>query len=208
MVSFLVKKHIYNRAKDWNLQVPSNWEDIIKEYINFIQINNISITFSWLYDLGRKSLNANAMVKNKIILNAEWAARIVLYNNSKTKNAFLITIGHELTHKEKEISRFVWKRNDRKFIAQLNEIHADFGAAQKMVNSSRERLINSIDYKKRLKKIDKGDFVHPSWKRRGYYANNFNFNKTLVYQVANDTYCKNARLVEKTSKFYEDIILK
>lgn len=208
MVSFLVKKHIYNRAKDWNLQVPSNWEDIIKEYINFIQINNISITFSWLYDLGRKSLNANAIVKNKIILNAEWAARIILYNNSKTKNAFLITIGHELTHKEKEISRFAWKRNDRKFIAQLNEIHADFGAAQKMVNSSRERLINSIDYKKRLKKIDKGDFVHPSWKRRGYYANNFNFNKTLVYQVANDTYCKNARLVEKTSKFYEDIILK
>ena len=28
MISFLVKKHIYSRAKDWNLKVPSNWEDI------------------------------------------------------------------------------------------------------------------------------------------------------------------------------------
>ncbi|MCM1258588.1 MAG: hypothetical protein NC307_12130 [Roseburia sp.] len=43
------------------------------------------------------------------------------------------------------------------FIAYVNELHADFGATEKMANSSRQKLLDSMEYKKVQKIKAKGN---------------------------------------------------
>jgi len=118
MISPLIYKRIKDRAKSEKMPVPKNYEAIIQRYKSIENIGNYCIAFSWLSDSGSKILNASAMVPGVVLLNAEWAARIVLFDNESTMNAFKLTVGHELTHKEKEINRCKYRGNDRKFIAQ------------------------------------------------------------------------------------------
>lgn len=207
MLSPLIKRRIFQVAKDLNKQVPNNYQQILGK----IQENCISeekIIFSWLYGSGSMTLNANATIPHCVICTAGWAVRLVFYQDEKTFNAFRITLGHELTHKEGDFFSFCYKRRDYKLMYQSREVHADFGAAEKMTNCSRKKLLDSIRYKKALKETDKGDFFHPSWERREYYAEHFNFDEELIRQIAIDVGCSNEKLIKKISEYYKKIILR
>ena len=52
-------------------------------------------------------------------------------------------------------------------------MHADYGSAQKMVDSERARLLSAMEYKLSHKKSDTDGSDHPSWKKRIYYVKNF-----------------------------------
>lgn len=93
------------------------------------------------------------MLPHYILCSTRWALRLVFHQDEKTFNAFRITIGHELTHKE-------------------------------------------------------GDFMHPSWERREYYAEHFNFDEELIRQIAIDVGCSNEKLIKRISEYYKKIILR
>ena len=148
-------------------------------------------------------MNASAMCPGLIIFNAAWAARIALYDSPETFHAFKSTVGHELTHKDKEINRMMYSGAERKFIAQLNEVHADFGGADKMFASSRDALLRAIEYRKSIipPGQDNGDFAHPPWWKRYEYAKGALFGKDLICQIACDNHCENEELIQKSHQF-------
>ena len=208
MISSLLKRKILKYAKDNRVQVPENYLDILYSAEKIEQIPGEKIVFSWVYTSGALSLSASAMLPHYIVCNAGWAVRLIFYNDESTWNAFRFTIGYELIHKDGDYFFFPAKIKESKFMLQTAEIHADFGAAEKMADCSRQKLLDSIRYKKALKKVDRGDFIHPSWKRREYYAENFNFDEKLIRQIAKDVGCSNEKLIEKVGKYYKKIVLK
>lgn len=207
MLSYLVRKRIQNRARDWNIPIPSNYRTNLNQYTHLDILNGNRLVYSWAYDSGSKVINATALLHKTILVNAEWAARLALIKDQDTKDAFMITIGHELTHKEKDFFSFRYVLS-YKFISWVNEVHADFGAAEKMANSSRDKLILSIKYKLSLKHIDNDSSTHPSWKRRLEYASNYDFNEALIQRIATDTRCDNEVLINNISAYYKPINLK
>lgn len=102
MLSFLVKQYIKKRAKASNLTYPKDIEDILGKEIQEYATSK-RIVFSWLWDGGGKVPNASATIPGIIFINAEWAARIVLFpDNEDMHNAFRLTMGHEFTHQEND----------------------------------------------------------------------------------------------------------
>lgn len=206
MTNYFLKNYVKKRAIELNMSFPSNWESIMYEYKKIEKDIKKYILFTD-YGYNPKTLNGGSMIPYVINLTKEWAVRIVLFNSEDTKNAFFITIGHELTHKDKEFSRLRFGKRNRQFIARVNEVHADFGAAQKMVNNNRQKLLDSIEYKRLLKKVDNEDFSHPSWARRKYYVENFDFNRELINKIAEDIGYTNQDLIDKVCNHYQEIKL-
>lgn len=165
------------------------------------------LRFTILKDGFFNILSACAILPDHILVSQEWA--IQLFLNKEINNAFIITIGHEKVHLEKD---FVYKKAinkcEKKFISHVNEVHADFGAAVKMADSSRDKLILSMKYKLSLKHIDNDSPTHPSWKKRLEYASDYDFNEILIRKIADDTGCHNEFLINKITSYYKPIILK
>ena len=205
-MKFFLKNYLLQRSKELNIPMPNDWKEKLYKFLEVEKQINMHFIFTD-YGYTPRTLNAGSMIPKTINFTKEWAVQIVFFDNEKTQNAFLITVGHELTHKEKELCTLRIRGTDRKFVWYLNEVHADFGATQKMINSSRKALISSIEYKKALKKSDEGDAKHPSWSRRKNYVEKFNFDINLIRQIANDVNCKNNQLINKAINFYDTIIL-
>lgn len=208
MESPLIYSRIKNKARKSNIAVPPNHEEILRKYKNVGNLEGNRIVFSWLSDTGNTILNASSMVPGCVVFNAEWAAQVVLYDSEETMNAFKITVGHELTHKDNEIAWWrYWRRAERQFVAQVNEVRADFGGNMRMCGSNRETLLNAINYKKQLRAQDNGDFLHPPWYKRYEYVERYDFGAELINKIADDVGCYNQGLREYVINHYSDIIL-
>lgn len=140
-------------------------------------------------------------------MSTEWAFYLLFFNDDELKDALNITIGHELTHKENEFHTFWLLSKKKMFVKWVNELHADFGAAQKMANSERQKLLNSMEYKKARKDEDKSTPNHPSCKQRIYYAEHYDFGEELIRQIAKDTDCNNQKIIDEVCKHYQEIKL-
>lgn len=207
MLSPLIKREIFKEAKRCHYQVPSDYEKILEKAQKVNTISDYKIVFSWLYN-SDSVLNSSSMVPHLILCNKRWAIRLVFFNNEDTMNAFFITIGHELTHKEKDYFSWTLSITDYKFMLQIGEVHADYGAAEKMVHSSKQKLLESVRYKRALKKKDEEGFIHPSWDKREYYIEHFDFDEKLIRQIAADVGCSNSKLIQKVCNYYKRIVLK
>lgn len=206
-MDIFIKYHIIRRAKELKIKIPENYIAIINNIENVYTKNNIKIRFSILKDGNAKFINATSTIKKYIIFNAEWAARLVLFDDEETKNAFQITLGHELAHKDGDYFNLLFFGKNKRFVNYVNEVHADFGAAEKMANFDRKKLIASMNYKLSLKANDKNTSDHPSWNTRKYYVENYNFNKKLIERIAKDVECNNKDLIEKVYKYYNSNIV-
>lgn len=180
--------------------------------ISELQKNNhlgCRLVFSWLFDMGSNVLNACALLPGIIIVNSEWVAHLVLFQNEETLNAFNGTIGHELAHKDDDYVFWEFGTKDKKFVNWINEVHADFSGTVKSFAAKRENEIRAISYKKGYKgKKDRDTFGHPSWNRRLVYISEFNFNEKLIRQIATDVNCKNEKLINNVINHYSDITLR
>ena len=188
--------------------MPSNYVDILLKYQQVEKPSTDKIIFS-RFASNSEYISASAAIRNRIIFNAEWAARIVLFDNGETMNAFKATVGHELTHKEPELSAMDKSYRAHIFKMRVNEVHADFGAIPKMLNNSRDLAIKACKYKKSLKKSDASNKFsdHPSWEQRLSYISDFNFNSELIYRIAKDMDFYNFAVINQAINFYEDIFL-
>ena len=59
-----------------------------------------------------------------------------------------------------------------------------------------------------LKKKDEEGFIHPSWDKREYYIEHFDFDEKLIRQIAADVGCSNSKLIQKVCNYYKRIVLK
>ena len=166
-----------------------------------------ALRFTILKDGPFNILSACAISPKHILVSQEWASELFL--NQEIKNAFIITIGHEKTHLEND---FLYKKTinklDKTFINYVNEVHADFGAAEKMVDSDRHKLILSMEYKLSSKHTDNDSSSHPSWKRRLEYVSDYDFDEILIHRIADDAGCHNETLINEITSYYRPIILK
>lgn len=146
-----------------------------------------------------------------IIITPRWAAKIVFEGSDDTINAFEITLGHELTHKE-EMCALKGGLLGWLFFKTLNEVCADFGGAEKMKGKDREALERACRYKRDYKiktgGVDKWCDWHPSWQKREEYAHNFDFNDALIEAVAQDMpfnwFVLHCGCVEKAKRLYRE----
>lgn len=220
----LIKIHIIHRSKKLNKSIPNDIGSKIDEYENMFVPDNL-VKFSFIKDGFFVLLNGRATGVNGILLTPEWAARLLLDNNDDTINAYLITIGHEMTHNEGDFSINGFQGKNKKFINWVNEVHADFGAAEKMVEYNRQKLIDSMQYKMDAKKKPKckllnnfikkalnllhsDEYTHPTWETRLEYATNYNFDKELIEKIASETGCTNDALIKEICAYYKPIVLK
>ena len=192
------------------LDIPQNYEQILEYYINETKQFGYVLEFKAGRGNPSSELHANAGItpRMSILVTPEWAAHLVLYNTDEVHNAFRITLGHELTHKEKQLCELQYSPFAMKLIAHVNEVHADFGGTQKMANSSKKALIESIEYKKQFRKNDKSDCFHPSWALRLKYAQIGSFDFNLIQEIARDVKYTNSDTIRRISEFYENIDLK
>lgn len=220
MIFWDVKLYIINKAKKEKVILNPNYEFLLEEYKMIDKPSSDKIVFSWFYNQS-DFLNASARLKNFIILNSRWAYQIVKDNNEQTRNAFCITIGHELTHKEGDICKSKYGIGARRFICWVNEVHCDFGGAQKMADSDREKLLMSCEYKqdikksnikvkkfnKKTKKSDEDAESHPDWEKRINYVKEYDFNEKLIKKIAEDVNFHDEEIIQRVCHEYDDIYL-
>lgn len=203
MTGVLVKLHIYVKAKRNHIKYANC--NSLKHIDAFM---NTKIAFSWLFDMGSKTLNACALLPGIIIVNSEWAAHLVLFGTAETINSFKGTIGHELTHQDKDYVFWEFWTKDKKFVNWINEVHADFGGAVKCLESKRQNAIEAISYKKKYKcKKDRDTTSHPSWNKRLEYISKYDFDEILIRKIAAEVGCKNQKLIINICSYYAELRL-
>ncbi len=123
--------------------------------------------------------------------------------------AFRLTIGHEMTHQEKDYFFFKPFSKAQKFVDWVNEVHADYGGIVKAFNGDVYRGIKALEFKEKCKgDKDKDGLSHPAWKRRREYVEKYDFNADLIKEIANFTGCNDKKLVESISNHYQGIELR
>lgn len=187
---YLIMKHIQSKSLRNNIDAKTFYDWLDKQE-NISLPNNVLFRFTTLKDGFSSLLSASAHQPNYIIASPEWAVRLFLFDSEATRNAFSITLGHETTHTEGDFSTKGFHGKNKKFINWVNEVHADFGAAQKMVDCNRKKLINSMQYKMEAKKeikckwlsniikkvlylLPAERYTHTTWNHRLDYATKHN----------------------------------
>lgn len=207
MVEPFIINRIYAKAKLLgNNLSKKEIKNKINHYSHLPQLKGCKILYDYIF-LGFSSLSASSSIYHLIVVSAKWIENVVIYDDEKITNAFILTLGHELAHKDGDFIGICFNSNDRKFIHWVTEVHHDFAAAKKMVYSSRAKLLESITYKISVKPNNKDTISHPSWFHRKEYVENYDFNEVLISLIADKTKCKNKNLIKKVIKHYTPITL-
>jgi hypothetical protein len=159
--------------------------DILDKYCAIVDGYDFKLQFREGRGLESNTLNANAgLCKVPIVVTPKWASQLVFESSAETQNAFMMTLGHELTHKDRDIIT-LFHPFHFKLYSWISEIHADFGAAQKFGGIyDRDSLLCSIDYKAKYAEYNMDGLEHPSWGTRRRYALHYNFNYELLEEIA------------------------
>ncbi len=209
MLSCLVKRYIKRRARKSNLDCPEEIEDILEKEVQKYSAESKKIIFSWIWDGGGKTPNASATIPGIIFVNAEWAARLVLFSEDENMyDAFGLTMGHEFTHQENDYFFLEPLTKNEKFVYWVNEVHADFGGIVRAFGGNARQGLRAMEYKRKSKtREDRDSFTHPSWERRMYFIREHDFDAKLVREIADIVGCRNEYLIDKVAKHFDKIVL-
>lgn len=215
MISKSTVKYIANKAANANICLPENYLDILEKYCDIVESFGYRLSFRKGRGNNPETLGCNSGYTKytTIVATPEWAATIVLEASVEAQNAFLMTLGHELTHKEKDLSPLIGLLiatlyltnpiSGLRFVAHVNEIHADFGAVGKFAKNDKEKQIAAMQYKaKRTNETGEDTIAHPLWKHRIEYIGEYNFDESLIKEIAKRSGCKCQRLIALVAKYY------
>lgn len=210
MIFCETKLYLRYIAKSYNLRYDKSFLNVLHQYIDIVKDNGYRLDFHWWRHASLKALYCNAGYRKNspIVATPGWATKLVFDDSYDTQNAFIMTLGHELTHKENDINPWRYLGRNQTFVAYSNEVHADFGAIVKFAESDRNKQIQAMEYKLNLKKDDKPSLAHPSWRQRIEYVKNYDFDEILIRKIAEDTNCHNEKLIQKVIEHFEPIRLK
>jgi hypothetical protein len=203
----LLDHYIKKRAKELGLPYMEA-EPILREAVKLPFIDNTKIDFSLFLAGDLRQLNAISMWRGLILASAEWAARLVLEPGEEVRNAFIFTMGHEMTHQKKDYFFLGFPTSDKCFVNWVSEAYADFGGAMLAFDGKIEPSIFAMEYKRRNAKNNKDTISHPSWERRIRLVSSGSFDTELIHLIASDTGCKNEKLINALCRFYDPIKLK
>lgn len=206
MVNMFLKLHIWRRSHYYRIKY-SDIHGLLMKAIDLPFIGNTKIVYSWLLDGWSIYPDAMSVIPGIIAVNAEWAARLVLFDSQDVWNAFRFTIGHEMTHQQGDYSFWEAFTVDKRFVNWIIEIHADYGGTILAFDGALDPALEAIEYKRADYRKDVDRQKHPSWERRKRYLSMRHFDKNLIETVASDCGCNNNNLIRKISEFYEDISL-
>ncbi len=203
----LLRLHIWRRALYYKKKyIYSN--SILQDSKNIDFADGTRILFSWFLDGISVRPNAMSLFPGIIVVNAEWAARLILFCDSKeVKDAFRYTIGHEMTHQSGDYQFWEAFTKDKRFVNWVSEIHADYGGALFAFEGNLKKALSALDYKAKDYKHDKDHQAHPSWSHRKDYLLSGRFDPDLIKRVAKDVGCNNRVLIDNVSSFYASIEL-
>lgn len=209
MLSPFVKLYVYNALRRKKIKELYN-ENLLNREIALFSSWPGKIRYAWFWSAGTHVPNASATIPGIILVNAEWAVKIILENdNPIMHDAFSMTINHEITHHENDYSFFDLFTPDGQFVNWINEVHADYGGILKAFDGLSEQALSAMQYKLACKKRpDKDTRSHPSWKRRMDYIVKYDFNEKLIEQIAIDCGCTNEKLINAIRIHFEDIVLR
>lgn len=208
MISPFVKAYVYIEAWKHRKRIDRISDILIRERSLFDYWQG-KIRYFWLWSVGVHVPNASATIPGLILINAEWASRIVLdQDNPHMHDAFALTICHEITHQEKDFYYFNFFSADGKFVNWVDEVHADFGGVKKGLDGDRLRAFQAMKYKLSCKKKDRDTRSHPSWNRRIGYIVDYDFNDELIDKIAYECGCNNNKLIMAVKKFFDVIELR
>lgn len=208
MISLFVKAYVYIEAWKRKKRISGISEKLMKELIPFDYWKG-KIRYSWLWSVGVHVPNASATIPGFILINAEWASRIIFdQDNPHMHDAFALTVCHEMTHQEKDFYYFDLFSVDGKFVNWVDEVHADFGGVLKGLDGDRTKASLAMKYKLSCKtKKDRDTRSHPSWNKRIEYIANYDFNADLIDKIAYECGCKNNKLIMAVKNFFDVIEL-
>lgn len=205
------KNYIKKTAQKQNFSLQKNSFDVLYRYSLLAKEQEYRLLFCRMLMYNKDAEVCNANYKHlPIQVSQAYAAKLVLNDSNDIHNAFLMSLGHEMTHKDNDIKviKGMFIKNGTKFLAHVNEVHADFGAVQKLANNNREKQLKAMKYKQSYKKnVDVSDFCHPSWNQRYNYIEKYNFDEKLIRQIAADVGCTNEKLIEKAIRYFDIIRL-
>jgi len=209
MISPFVKLYVYKAAhkKEKNYKIINGLlEKELNKYSNW----QGKIRYAWFWSAGVHTPNASATIPGLILINAEWAARIIIDNdNPSMHDAFAMTVNHEITHQENDYFYIDLLSPDGRFINWVNEVHADYGGIHKAFNGDYKRAISAMKYKVSCKKReDKNSRSHPSWEQRMKYVQFQAFNDELIDAIAKECRCTNDNLIKSVKDHFDEVILR
>lgn len=123
MISIPVRIYVYYKAIQWKMDKPKGIGKRLNNYRKSINSNGYIIVFSCFQSALNGILNAGSIIPKIITISPRWAVQLILFDSSETRNAFLITIGHELTHKDGDFSMLSKEGPDRIFISWVSTVY-------------------------------------------------------------------------------------
>lgn len=210
MLSPFIRLYVINSVWKERMRVQKDYVKLLEDELTQFSDWTGKIKYAWFWSAGVHVPNASATIPGHILINAEWANRIVTENNNPNMHdAFRMTVFHEVTHQENDFFLLEFLTVNSKFVNWVNEIYADFGGAKKAFDGDVDRTLKSLTYKLLCKKKrDKDTRSHPSWRRRIQYIENYDFDDKLIAKVALDVGCKNSRLIGAIVNHFDTIKLR
>lgn len=201
---YLLIKIIKCLCKKREQELVVNPRGALQKYQNLTDYNVFFYLTFW-----EGSLNGSSFVPLIVNVNTDWAYYVCINDCPDTEIAFLMTIGHELGHKKKDlVPRKLSKsisniaESEKIFIRWVREVYCDFYGLKKIHNGD----INKFDISTNIKiayiknelqlkgcseeicnrAADKDTMNHPSWNKRKKYIYHRKFNEELLHHIAGD----------------------
>ena len=202
----LLRLHIWRRALNYK-EKCGNIKQRLAEAKDISFVENTKIIFTWVLSGISNHPDAMSVFPGLIAVNAEWAARLVIFDNEEVRDSYRYTIGHEMTHQSGDYVFGEAFTKDKRFVNWVSEVHADYGGVVYAFDGDIRRAIAAIEYKTRDYKKDRDRQAHPSWKHRKEYLRAGRFDSNLIKHIADDVGCRNQVLIDKISNYYSPIEL-
>lgn len=152
-------------------------------------------------DWGRNAPDAMAGNENRIYFNSEWAA-ILVSEPEKSRDAFKLTMGHEMAHLNNQFNSNSKAHANDHFVKWVNEVHADFAGMNNFLDGDKLRCLEAMEFKlSRYRVTSKDSFAHPSWEKRKEYIANYDFDEKLIRRIAKDAMMTDESVIEKAIEF-------
>ena len=208
MISPFVKAYVYIDAWKHKKRINGISENLIKK-LNPFDYWKGKIIYSWFWSAGVHFPNASATIPGLILINAEWASRIILnQDNPHMHDAFALTVCHEMTHQENDFYYFDYFQLMENLLIGLTKSSADFCGVKRGLEGDRSRASFAMKYKLSCKKKkDRDTRSHPSWNKRINYIVNYDFNDDLIDKIAFECGCNNDKLITNVKNYFDVIEL-
>lgn len=177
-----------------NLSIQE-YNDILSPYAEFVRKYDRYLVFPSYIWSNEESPNATFLNKKIIIVNPYWIKELVLHpQNSIIQMVFYQTLGHEISHTIYRLTPEIYglkhyfkiRKYSGNFYAWINEIYADFNSIKILFNGNRNKGTECFHYKIKHFQINisLNTKSHPSMKQRLNYIQYYNFNETLIRDIA------------------------